>query len=221
MKSFLLLAILFTATACGSLTDIQGSWANPEFASKPLGKVTVFCVGAKNFIAAASIEDAVVKEMASHGIAATSATTMAPGRTFDEDNDGKIDAKHSREAIVAKLKELEFDAVLVIAVKDVKSEERYVEGTTTYQPSSYYGYNGWYNYWSTSYQVVQTPGYTTTDVTAYAEANLYALDKDALAWGAQTATFNPSSLQEAASSFAETVVPAMIKDGVLKGSMPK
>jgi hypothetical protein len=216
MRWLILATLVVLTVGCGSLTDIEGSWANPEYASKPLHKLAVFCVGAKSFISAATIEGAMVKNLEANGISATSAASIAPNKSFDADNDGKVDAQHSKEALAAKLRELGFDGVLVIAVKDMKSEERYVEGTTTYQPAAYYGYNGWHNYWSTSYQTVQTPGYTTTDVTAYAEANLYALDKDALAWGAQTATFNPQSLQGAADSFASAIVPAMTKAGVIK-----
>lgn len=209
-----LLAVLLTG--CGSLTTIDGSWANPEYAQKPMSKLAVFTVGAKNFISQATIEGAVVKHLEGRGIAATAATSMFNPADFDRDTDGKIDDPNFKQKAGQKLQELGFEGVIVVAIKDVKQEERYVPGTTTYQPYSGYYNNGWYGYWSTSYERVETPGYMATDVTAFAEANLYHLANNALAWAAQTETFNPTSLQDAAESFADAIVPAMAKDGVIK-----
>ena len=51
---------------------------------------------------------------------------------------------------------------------------------------------------------------------AYLETNLYSLSDDGLAWAAQTNTINPQTLQDAAESFADKIVPAIIKSGVLR-----
>lgn len=212
---FLLLAVLLSG--CGALTTIDGSWANPEFTQAPMNKLAVFTVGAKNFISQATIEGAVVKHLESKGVTATAATSMFNPADFDKDNDGKIDDPNFKQKAAAKLQELGFDGVIVVAIKDVKQEERYVPGTVSYQPYSGYYNNGWYGYWSTSYERVETPGYMATDVTAFAEANLYNLNKNALAWAAQTETFNPTSLQDAAESFADAIVPEMMKSGVVSG----
>lgn len=221
MRIALLCLCVVLSTGCGALTDIDGSWTNPEYSNRPLTKLAVFCVGAKSFISGATVESAVVKALANEGVVATPASSMSQGGAYDADNDGRIDPEYSKEAIAAKLREVGFDGVLVVSVKDMKSTERYVEGSTIYQPDAYYGRSGWYNYWSTSYVAVQTPGYTTTDITAIAEANLYALDRDLLAWGAQTSTFNPTSLQEAADSFAAAIVPAIVNSGVVKSTITK
>lgn len=209
-----LLAVLLSG--CGALTTIDGSWANPEFTQSPMSKVAVFAVGAKNFIGKATIEGAVVKHLEGRGMAATASSTIFPPSEYDKNNDGQIDDPNFKESAGRKLKELGFDGVFVVAIKDVKQEERYVPGTVSYQPYSGYYNNGWYGYWSTSYERVETPGYMATDVTAFAEANLYQLEKNALAWAAQTETFNPTSLQDAAESFADAIVPAMAKAGVIR-----
>lgn len=203
---------------CSALTQIDGSWANPEFTTSPMRKLAVFTVGSKNFISQATIEGAVVKQLTENGVTATASTSMFNPSDYDRDSDGRIDDPNFKEKVAQKLVELGFDGVMVIAVKDVTKEERYVPGTTTYQPYSGYHTNGWYGYWSSSYERVETPGYTATDVTAYAEANVYQLQKNALAWAAQTETFNPTSLQDAADSFADAIVPAMLRSGVVSGN---
>ena len=207
----------FILTGCTALTTIEGSWANQQYATSPFSKVAVFCVGAKSFIAQATTEQAITKKFAEKGVTSTAASDMFNPKMYDADNDGKIDDPDFRQKAVVKLNELGFDAVMLVIIKDVKSEERYVPGTVTYQPTMYN--NGWYgnwnNYYSNSYQTVETPGYTATDVTAFVEANLYDLHKDVLAWSAQTSTFNPTSLQDAADSFANAIVPNIVNSGVV------
>jgi hypothetical protein len=214
---FVLLALTTTlvVSACGSLTQIDGSWSNPEYRQNPMKKIAVFTVGARNFISKATIEAAVVKEMQENGLGATASTDMFNPSDYDKNGDGQIDDPGMKDRAAAKLAELGFDGVMIIVIKDVKQEERYVPGTVSYQPTSSYYNNGWYGYWSQSYQTVETPGYMATDVTAFVEASLYNLAKNGLAWTAQSETFNPTSIQDASNSFAAAIVPEMSKSGVI------
>lgn len=223
----LLLGLL--ASACGSVTEIEGSWTSPKYTQQPMSKVVVFVVGAQSFIAEATVESEVAKGFNQRGVTATAASDMFQPGQYDKDGDGKVDDPAFRSKAVAKLQELGFDGVMVITVKDVTKEERYVPGTVTYQPRSYYS-GGWYDtwnrgygygyggYWNTGYDRVETPGYTATDVNAYLETNVYSLSDDGLAWAAQTNTINPQTLQDAAESYADKIVPAVIKSGVVRSS---
>ena len=217
MSQIRLIFIAFVAvilTSCGSLTDIQGSWSNSSYTEKKISKIAVFTVGAKSFIAEATMETAVAKAFNDRGVTATAGTDMFQRKNYDADGDGKVDDPNMREKMASKLSELGFDGVLVVAVKDVTEEERWVPGTVTYQPRSYY--NGWYNYWNTTYERTETPGYMAKDVNAYLEANLYSLSDDGLAYAAQTQTFNPTSLQDAADSFSDAVVPDIIGKDIVQ-----
>ena len=224
----LLVAVLLVS-ACGSVTEIEGSWTSPKYTQQPMSKVVVFVVGAQSFIAEATVESEVAKDFNERGVTATAASDMFQPGQYDTDRDGKVDDPNFREKAVAKLQELGFDAVMIITVKDVTKEERYVPGTVTYQPRSYYN-GGWYDtwnrgygygyggYWNTGYERIETPGYTATDVNAYLETNVYNLADDGLAWAAQTNTINPQTLQDAAESYADKIVPAVIKSGVVRSS---
>jgi len=211
-------AVFLLLGGCSALTQVSGSWANPLFVETPMTKLAIFTVGSKNFISKATIEGAVVKELSRRGVVSTASTTIFNPASYDRDSDGRIDDPNFKDVAGQKLAELGFDGVMIIAVKDVKQEERYMPGTVTYQPMTGFHTNGWYGYWSSSYERIETPGYTTTDVTAFAEVNVYHIQKNALAWAAQTETFNPTSLQDAAESFASAIVPVMMRSGVVKGN---
>lgn len=217
ISGVLLSSMLWLVCGCGTLTEIDGSWTNPDYASKSMKKVVVFCVGAQTFLASATMETAVADKLARTGTEAIAATNLSAGKSYDADNDGVLDSEYSKEVLVPKLRTEGYDGVLVLTVKSVTSKERFVAGTTVYQPAAFYGKSGWYNHWSENYLAVQTPGYTATDVTAVLEANLYTMDKDVLVWGARTTLYNPSSVQDAAESVASTIVPAMKKAGVVGG----
>jgi len=219
MRSLSILLLLpitaLVLAGCGAVTEIQGSWASADAAGSPLTKIAVFAVGAKSFVSQATIEEALVREYSGRGVTSTAAVNMFKPEQHDADRDGKLDAE-TQGRVKAKLKEMGFDGVLVVAVKEVTEEERYVPGTVTYTPRSYY--NGWYNYWSASYERVETPGYMATDVNAYLECNLYSLTSDDLVWAAQTNTINPQTVQDGAESLAAAIVPNQINKGVVKAT---
>ena len=223
----LILASAVLATACGSVTSIEGSWTNPNYAEKPMSKIVVFVVGARSFIAEATVESEVAKEFNANGVVSTAATDMFQRAAYDSDGDGKVDDPAFRDKALAKLMELGFDGIMVVAVKDIKESERYVPGTVTYQPRPAYS-GGWYNtwstgygYWNSGYERIETPGYTATDVNAYVETSLYELKSDGLAWAAQTNTINPQTLQDGAESFASKIVSSVVKSGTVRSTLQK
>jgi hypothetical protein len=67
------------------------------------------------------------------------------------------------------------------------------------------------------YGSVYSPGYYTTDKTYFLECNLYDLKQDGkLVWSGQSETYNPSSLESFAKSFAARVSDALQNAGLLK-----
>lgn len=145
--------------------------------------MAVFTVGAKRFIAEATMEAAVSKPSNSHGVTSTAGANTFRREHYDADGDGKIDDPAMNEKNLAKLSEMGFDGVLIVAVNDERTE---------------------------------TPGYMATDVNAYLEVNLYSLIDDGLVYSAQTQTFNPTSLQDAADSFSDKVIPDIIDKQVVR-----
>lgn len=181
--------------------------------NKGYKKVLVFAVGTKSLVNQSVAERAVAIRIAKTGTVAVPASDVFPLATYDANKDGKIDDPTIADKLAAKLKVDGYEAVLIFGVKDIKEQQRYVPGTVTYQPTSYY--NGWSNYWATTYQTVETPGYYTTDVEAYVEANMFDVQTSDLVWSAQTEILNPGSLSDAADSFAGTIVPSIINNGLV------
>ena len=60
-----------------------------------------------------------------------------------------------------------------------------------------------------------SPGYYEDDKVYYIETNLYDADTEELLWSAQSETYNPTSLPDFASDFAEVVVARMEKENLL------
>jgi hypothetical protein len=204
---------LLTLSSCGTYTDLLGTWTKPEYVNKGYKKVLVFAIGTKSLVNQSVAERAVATRLAKLGAMAVPASDVYPQGKYDANRDGKLDDPSYAEKIAAELKEQGYDAVLLFGVRDVKEAQRYVPGTVTYQPTSYY--NGWYNYWSTTYQAVETPGYYTTDVDAYVDANMFDVISGDLVWSAQTDILNPVGLSDAADSFAGVIVPALDEQGLV------
>ncbi len=205
--------LTLAATSCGTYTDLLGTWTKPEYVNKGYGKILVFATGSKSLVNQSVAERAVATRLAKLGAMAVPASDIYPQGKYDANRDGKLDDPSYAEKIGAELKQQGYDAVLLFGVRDVKEAQRYVPGTVTYQPTSYY--NGWYNYWATTYQAVETPGYYTTDVDAYVDANLFDVNSGDLVWSAQTDILNPVGLSDAAESFAGVIVPALDKQGLV------
>ncbi|MBL0322358.1 MAG: hypothetical protein IPP80_08315 [Ignavibacteria bacterium] len=213
LRSLLMVLAAVSLTSCGTYTELIGTWTKPEYMNKGYKKVLVFAVGTKSLVNQSVAERAVATRLAKAGTMAVPASDVFPQATYDANKDGKIDDPTIADKLAAKLKNDGYEAVLIFGVKDIKEQQRYVPGTVTYQPTSYY--NGWSNYWATTYQTVETPGYYTTDVEAYVEANMFDVMTSDLVWSAQTEILNPGSLSDAADSFASTIVPSITKNGLV------
>ena len=200
--------------SCGTYTDLIGTWTKPSYVNKGYGKVLVFAIGTKSLVNQSVAERAVATRMASLGTTAVPASDIFPQGKYDADRDGKLDNPAVADEIAKVLSDQGFEAVLLFGVKDIKEAQRYVQGSVSYQPVSYY--NGWYNYWSTTYQAVETPGYYTTDIDAYVDANMFDIATGDLVWSAQTDILNPTGLSDAAESFAGVIVPAIEKQGLIR-----
>lgn len=209
MKHILLLVLLFSAIflmSCGTSQEVISFWQNPE---NPLGKpyTNVFVMAITDDRAAQTVvESDIVAAAKSKGIKAV--------RSIDLLTPTLTKTTHSKEAIAAKIKESGCDGVFTVSLLDVKSDQRYVEGTTTYaggayaySPYPHYGYYGsYYSYYSYSYPVASTPGYYTTDKTYFIETNMYDAETEKIRWSMQSTAYNPSSLNSFSKEYTHLLV---------------
>ena len=199
--SMILAACLSIALlSCGPSQEVTSFWKNPEGKpAKPFTKVFISALtadrGARNVL-----ESDLATVASGRGVQAAKSIDHFPNLTSKKD-------MPSEEAIVAKIRELGCDAIFTLSLLDVKAEQRYVPGSTTYAagyaPYPAYGYyGGFYGYYSYNYNVISEPGYYTTDKTYFVEANLYDAATGKIVFSMQSTALNPSSLDDFSKEYA-------------------
>jgi len=211
---FVLLASLAVVISCATSQTVTNFWKSPD---TPQGKsyTSVFIMAITPDLATRNIvESDLAAAATSKGLKATRSVDVFPS-SFAKDN------VPSKEEMLGKIRELKCDAVFTVSLLDMKSEQRYVPGTTTYAtttayggyaPYPYHGYYGsYYSYASYSYPVVSTPGYYTTDKTYFIEGNLYDAETEQIRWSMQSTAYNPSSLSSFSKGYAELLIGELEK----------
>lgn len=206
----LLLLVSVMLTGCYSATKITGSWKNPEVEAKKMEKVLVLGL-TENTLVREAFESAMTERFNNDGIRAVPSIT--------EIGNAQIPDTGDKYKIAEKLKSKGYDGVLVLALLDVNTEERYVStGGAGYNPYMYgaggrYGYYGSFNaYYYNMAPVVYESGYYTETKQYILESNLYDLEDGALTWSAQTKTTDPSSKERFASDYAYAVYTKIKSD---------
>lgn len=206
-SSFHLLIMIAIVTACAPSTKIIGSWKSPEAESTGYSNLFVAALISDNYITKKTIEEDIDELLVQKGVQAISnLEQVKPGLMLTNDN---------KDQIVQEIKNSGRDGIMTIAIIDQTNETRYVPGTV-YSPMYYGGgygrFGGYYGMYGPS---TYSPGYYATDKNYYVEINLYDTETQALVWSAQSATTNPSSIDNAAREFAYVVVDKMIKDKII------
>jgi hypothetical protein len=207
MKSALCVVFVAVATAlmgCGSSQQVTSVWKNPKPSpNRPYKSIFIMAI-TQNAAARNTLEADLAAAVEERGFRAVRSLDALPG-TFTKP------APTSREEMLAKLREVNCDAVFTLSLLDVKSEQRYVPGTTTYAaayaPYPQYNYYGnFYGYYSMMYPTATTPGYYTEDKTYFLEGNLYDAATEEIQFSMQSRAWNPNSL----SSFSRGYVRLLL-----------
>ena len=125
-----------------------------------------------------------------------------------------ISENFTREQMSEVIKRTGCDAVFVIALLDVKTEEYYHPGRA-YYPMNYGMYGSCYGYCNYYYPQVYSPGYYSTDKTYYIESNFYDLEEDQLLWSIQSEAYNPSSLDSWFDRYSYDLLNELKKEGLI------
>ncbi len=190
--------LLFSACGSSSGTRITGSWAKAENQAKQFDRIMILGLS-DNVPARAQAEQALAGRLAQEGFQTLEGLTLISPQALKDYNGDREKAKRFFE-------EHGVDGVIVISVRDVKEEERYVPGTATYTPMSYGYYGRFYSYWYTAYDRVYTPGYYEESLEIFLESNLYDVATEELLWSVQSKTENPESIPELVRAYAEVLV---------------
>jgi hypothetical protein len=210
--SCILLPSLTLIMSCGTSQEVTNFWKNPEGAQgKKATSVFIMAITADK-AARNIVETDLATAVTAKGLKATRSIDVFTS-SFTKDS------IPSKEEMLAKIAELKCDAVFTVALLDVKSEQRYIPGTTTYAyatvgytgggyaPYPHYGYYGnYYSYASYSYPMTTTPGYYQTDKTYFIEGNLYDAETGVIRWSMQSTAYNPSSLSSFSKEYTKTLI---------------
>jgi hypothetical protein len=174
-------------------TTIVDSWSDPSYLGGPFKRIMVLAV-TKNAVARRTFEDVFVSKLRATGIEAVPGYEYLP-------QDGPV----AEPALDAAVKSSGADGLLMVRLLRVDRQTRV---TTNYAPMTFPGYYGFYTAW------VGYPDVYQYDI-ATAEVNLFDVRTNKLVWGGTTETFNPSSVRRDSAGFADVVISALAKRGLV------
>jgi len=204
---FIWLAIV--VAGCGPSQRITNSWINPEAGSKgPYQSIFVIVLSPSN-ATSFSVEDRMAALIGSRGQKVVVSSGVFPPNLSISEN-------FTREQMREAIQKTGCDAVFVIALLDVKTEEYYQPGSA-YYPMNYGMYGSYYGYYNYYYPRVYSPGYYTSNKTYYIESNFYDLEEDMLLWSIQSEAYNPSSIDSWFDTYSRDLLKELEDEGLISG----
>jgi hypothetical protein len=203
----MLFAAVFLLMGCGTSQEATNVWKNPKPSpNRPYKSMFIMAI-VKDAAARNILETDLANAAEDRGIHAVKSVDALPS-TFSSPGPA------SREEMLAKLRDLKCDAIFTLSLLDVKSDQRYVAGTTTYQaayaPYPQYNYYGnFYGYYSTMYPVTSSPGYYTEEKTYFLEGNLYDAATEEIQFSMQSRAWNPSNLSSFSRGYVKLLLDQM------------
>lgn len=177
-------AMLMLAAGCTSTSKITSSWKAENVQPKNYNKILVLgLMNVPDRTIREKMEEHLVADLKILGYDAVCACEEFNPKAFDN---------MTEEAAINELKNNSIDAVLTIVLLDKQKEKNYVAGNIFYSPYGYY-YNRFWEYRSTLYRRIYTPGYYVSNTKYFWESNLYDMATQQLVYSVQTQSFNPDN----------------------------
>jgi hypothetical protein len=206
-KILISLLVVFMMTGCSPTQRITGSWVNSEALPKGPYKSIFIVVISQNNEANSIVENILAKKLESRGPKAVKSSDFFPLNI-------SANMRVSKEQMDDAIKKSGCDAVMTIALLDVRTEQHYQPGTAYYP--MYYGFYGtYYGYYNYYYPAVYSPGYYTSERVYYLESNFYDLTAGLL-WSVQSATYEPTSLKSWFQGYSYMLINHLKKEGIIK-----
>lgn len=183
-------------------TKIIHSWVH---AGEPLPKFKKILVIAvmENYLIRQEFEDEMERLLAKSGIEGVRSHMVLPPR--NELMEGELRQR---------IKEADYDAVLVIRPKAFRKETEEVGTKAIYMPPTVY--QSFWPYWDMAFKQYSAKGsYLKENTIVSAEFNLYRTNDEALLWSGETDTVYSKNFGKLAREYAETLVKQLKKDKVL------
>jgi hypothetical protein len=125
------------------------------------------------------------------------------------------DEKMAKDTVLAKVRELGIDTILISRVVDKKTLETYYPPQTRYVgPRPYY--RNWYGYYYDSNQYMTMPGYTTQQQVVRVETSMYDTSNENLIWSALSETYVESPDTKDITAFISALMKQLESQGMLR-----
>ena len=193
------LAVLVFVAGCAS-TTLQSEWRDPAYNAGPFKKIFVIGLSARDVTARRVFEDVMVSKLRAAGVQAIPDWQYVKG-------EGQVPESAMSAAVDSAGADAVLMARLVAIDKQIQVNPVVIPGPGP--GFGWYGpYAGWYSGW------YAYPSVTQYDV-VYVETTLFDHKTKRLVWSATSKTVDPASVQQEAPAFADTIIAAMQKAGVL------
>ncbi|UCG12629.1 MAG: hypothetical protein JSU72_19480 [Deltaproteobacteria bacterium] len=186
---FLLLPVLMS---CAS-TKLTHVWKDEAYNGRPVADILVLGVTDEDAIRR-TYESKFVESLREAGVEAEPSFPLLSGNY-----------KLKKEEIVAAVKKVGADSVLITHLVRVDEKEIHTPSQTYVVPR--YG-GGYYGYYGRGYDYVHYPGYSRVEVKVVLETSLYNAADEKPMWSARSETIDPSSEE----ALIDSVISALVSD---------
>ncbi len=194
---FTVVAAALLLAGCAS-TTLQSQWRDPGYTGGPFRKVFVIGLSARDVTARRIFEDVMVAKLMAVGVQAVPEWQHLP-------SDGPL----PEGAVSAAVDGTGADAVLIARLVGIDTRISVSPVAVPGPGFGWYGpYAGWYSGWYAAPQVTQ---YDVVIV----ETSVFDTKTKRLVWSATSQTVDPASVQKEAPAFADTIIGALQKAGLL------
>jgi len=192
-----ILAAMLLVAGCAS-TTLQSQWRDPGYTSGPFRKIFVIGLSARDVTARRIFEDVMVAKLTAEGVQALPEWQHLP-------SDGPL----PEGSVSAAVDGTGADAVLIARLVGIDTRISVSPVAVPGPGFGWYGpYAGWYSGWYAAPQVTQ---YDVVIV----ETSLFDTKTKRLVWSATSQTVDPASVQKEAPAFADTIIGALQKAGLV------
>ena len=194
--------MVFGVTPLLGGTKIVHRWVMTDQPMPKLKKILVIAV-LENYFIRQELEDEMERLLAKSGIEGVRSHMVLPPR--NELMEGELKQR---------IKEADYDAVLVIRPKAFRKETKEVGTKSIYMPPPVY--QSFWPYWDMAFKQYSAKGsYLKENTIVNAEFNLYRTKDEALLWNGETDTVYSKNFGKLAREYANTLVKQLKKDKVI------
>jgi hypothetical protein len=198
--AFTILAVMVTPLL--ARTKIVHRWVLTSQPMPKFRKILVIAV-LENYLIRQEFEDEMERLLAQSNIEGIRSHMVLPPR--NEMMEGELKQR---------IKEMGYDAVLVIRPKAFRKETEEVGTKSIYMPPT--AYQHLWPYWDMAFKQFSAKGsYLKENTVVSAEFNLYRINDETLLWSGETDTVYSENFQKLAKEYANTLVKQLKKDKVI------